>query len=120
MSTEANAECLNEAAVMPPHPEELFSVAEERQRALLLSTAPFSTPLQIHEVFPWVGVGGWHEAGPRDHLSSFRFPRTSAAGGALVPGCARRGLKGLKGTLGCELQLLKGPHMEIWWSQCDM
>lgn len=121
MSAEANAECLNEAAVMPPYPEELFSVTEERRRALLLPTAPFSTPLQIHEGF---SMGGWHEAVPRDHLSSSRFPGTSAASGALGPGFAQRGLKGLKGMLGCELELLKGklkgPHMEIWWSQCDM
>lgn len=57
VSTEANAECLNEAAVMPPYPEELFSVAEEMQRALLLSTAPFSTSLPIHEGFSM----GWLE-----------------------------------------------------------
>lgn len=85
---------------------------------LLLSAHPSKST----RVFPWVGVGGWHV--PRDHLSSSRFPGTSAASGALGPGFAQRGLKGLKGMLGCELELLKGklkgPHMEIWWSQCDM
>lgn len=57
--------------------------------------------------------------GPLDllGLSSSRFPRTSAGSGALVLGFAERGLKGLKGALGDELQLLKGkfkgPHMEM-------
>lgn len=55
VSTEANAECLNEAAAMPHHPEELLSLAEEMRRALLLPTAPFSTCLQIHE---GVSMGG--------------------------------------------------------------
>lgn len=129
MSTEANAGCLNEAAVMMPlHPEEMLSVAEGMQRALLLSTAPSSTPLPIHEGF---SMGGWRRRapgcpqGPLDVLgpSSSRFPRTSAAKVELWS-CAECGLKGLKGTLGYELQLLKGkfkgPHTEISWSQCEM
>lgn len=89
VSTEANAECLNEAAVMPPYPEELFIVAEEMQRALLLSTAPFSTSLPIQENFSMDGLRRRtqsHPQGPLDLLgpSSSRFPRTSAARGVLV------------------------------------
>lgn len=40
-SAEADAECLNEAAAVPPYPEEFPGVTEGMQRALPLSTAPF-------------------------------------------------------------------------------
>lgn len=61
VSAEVNAECLNEAAVMPPRPEEFLSVAGERRRALLLSTAPFSTSFQTHEGF---SMGGRRRMAP--------------------------------------------------------
>lgn len=68
-STEANAECLNEAAVNASLP---WGVAGRdwggaEGSASVHGSLP-ALPSKSTRVFPWVVVGGWHEAASRDHL----------------------------------------------------